>query len=85
MAASGRAGCALGFDELDSAKNWQLACQAVRQALRFNGYRCRIGLPDAQRTLFMTVTANQFGPALISADARAAHEVSELKESRNNL
>ncbi len=81
MAASVRAGCAGSIRLiLQNWRNW-LASVSVRHyeatipATAIAAYQaCSI----REALLFMTVTANQFGPALMLTPARH-HEVSELK------
>lgn len=74
--------------EFDLAKNWQLACQCIRQALQ------KAAIPA---TAIAAVSACSMREGIViydsngepiwacaNVDARAAHEVSELKELHDN-
>lgn len=77
-----------GSMEFDLAKNWQLACQCIRQALQ------KAAIPA---TAIAAVSACSMREGIViydsngepiwacaNVDARAAHEVSELKELHDN-
>ncbi|MBX9330507.1 autoinducer-2 kinase, partial [Serratia marcescens] len=77
-----------GSMEFDLSRNWQLACQCIRQALQ------RAGL-TAQAIRAVACCSMREGIVLYdrngvpiwacaNVDARASHEVSELKELHNH-
>lgn len=87
MAASGSTGRS-GSMEFDLNKNWQLACECMRRALHNAGIAPEyIAAVSACSMREGIVLYNNEGTpiwACANVDARAAREVSELKELHNN-
>lgn len=87
MAASGSTGRP-GSMEFDLNKNWQLACECMRQALHNAGidpeYIAAVSACSMREGIVLYNNEGTPIWACANVDARAAREVSELKELHNN-